>query len=115
MPTVFVIGEDWQFRVSVRAELRERGIEALGMETIDDAARALAVGTMPAAVVLDVTAGNVARPTWENLARRVPVIVVASRSQAVPQTKSAAAVLWRPVQVAEIVAKVEEVLKGLAA
>ena len=115
MPTVFVIGEDWQLRANVRAELRDRGVEALGMESLDEAARALAQGTVPTAVVFDATTGDVSRPTLESLARRVPVIVVASRTQAAPIPESAAAVLWRPVRVAEIVAKVEEVLKGLAA
>ena len=115
MPTVFVIGEDWQLRASVRAELRERGVEALGMESLDDAARALAEGTVPAAVVFDATTDNPSRLILENLAQRVPVIVVASRTRATAVTDSAAVVLWRPVRVEEIVAKVEEALKGLAA
>jgi hypothetical protein len=85
------------------------------MESLEEAGRALAEGTMPAAIVLDVTAGGVTRPTLENLARRVPMILIASRTQEAPTPESAAAVLWRPVRVAEIVAKVEEVLKGLAA
>lgn len=115
MPTVFVIGEDWQLRATVRAELREQGDEALGFQSLDDAARAIAEGTAPAAVVFDATTDDVSRPMLESLARRVPVIVVASRTQAAPLPESMAAVLWRPVRVAEIVAKVEEVLKGLAA
>ena len=41
MPTVFVIAQDWQLRTSVRAELREQGVEALGMERVDDAAQAI--------------------------------------------------------------------------
>lgn len=115
MPTVFVIGEDWQLRATVRAELREQGVEAMGLESLDDAARAIAEGSPPAAVVFDATTGDVSRPMLESLARCVPVIVVASRTQAAPIPESVAAVLWRPVRVAEIVAKVEEVLKGLAA
>jgi DNA-binding response OmpR family regulator len=115
MPTVFVIGEDWQLRATVRAELREQGVEAMGMESLDEAAQAIAQGTAPAAVVFDATTGDVSRPILESLARRVPVIVVASRTQAAPIPESVARVLWRPVRVAEIVAKVEEVLKGLAA
>jgi len=115
MPTVLVIGQDWQFRASVRAELREQGVEALGMESLDEAARALAQGTAPAAVVVDASVGDLSSPTLENLAHHVPVIIVASRTQANPIPASAAAVLWRPVRVSEIVAKVGEVLKGLAA
>ena len=115
MPTVFVIGQDWQLRASVRAELREQGVEALGMESLDEAARAIAQGTLPAAVVLDAGVGDVSAPPLESLGRHVPMIVVASRTGAAPIPESAAAVLWRPVRVSEIVAKVEEVLKGLAA
>jgi len=50
-----------------------------------------------------------------NLARRVPVIVVASRTTQVPEFPSAAAVLHRPVSVGEIVLRVKELLAGEAA
>ena len=41
MPVVFVVARDWTLRMGVRAELRELGIEALGMESAEDAGRAL--------------------------------------------------------------------------
>ena len=44
MPTVFIIGKDWKLRSLVRAELREHGIEALGMETPQEAAQAVEIG-----------------------------------------------------------------------
>ena len=113
MPTVFVIGEDWNLRSLVRAELREHGVEALGLETADDAGRTIAAGTMPSAVVLDLISlrGNVA--ALEPLARRVPMIVVTSPGTSAPPW--AAATLARPVTVGEIVARVETILKGMAA
>jgi DNA-binding response OmpR family regulator len=113
MPTVFVIGEDWTLRSLVRAELREHGVEALGMETVDDAARAIAAGTMPSAIVLDVTSLRGELSQLEPLACRVPVVVVASPAMAAPVW--AAVALCKPVSVGDLVARVEDLLKGLAA
>jgi DNA-binding response OmpR family regulator len=113
MPTVFVIGEDWHLRSLVRAELREHGVEALGLETVDDAARTVAAGTMPSAVVLDLASLRGDSSKLEPLARRVPVIVVTSPGASAPPW--AAATLARPVSVGDVVARVESILKGLAA
>ena len=113
MPTVFVIGEDWTLRSLVRAELREHGIEALGMETLDDAARAIAAGAMPSAVVLDLASLRGEASKLEPLAKRIPVVVVTPSNSAAPAW--AAATLSRPVTVGDVVARVEMILKGLAA
>jgi DNA-binding response OmpR family regulator len=114
MPTVFVIGEDWQLRAHVRAELREAGIEALGMESLDEAGRAIAGGTHPAAMVVDSSAADTSNPVLAQAARQVPVILVASRTGAATPPEGAV-VMWRPVRVAEIVEKVKELLRGQAA
>jgi DNA-binding NtrC family response regulator len=113
MPTVFVIGEDWNLRSLVRAELREHGVDALGMDSADDAGRAIAAGPMPSAMVLDLTSmrGNLA--AFEPLAKRIPVIVV--MSPGAPAPAWAAAVMPRPVTVGDVVSRVEAILKGLAA
>lgn len=113
MPTVFVIGEDWSLRSLVRAELREHGVEALGMEIVDDAARAMAAGTMPSAIVLDATSLRGELSQLEPLARRVPVVVVLSPASPAPAW--AAAALCKPISVGDVVACVENLLKGLAA
>ncbi len=118
MPTVFVISKDWTLRVAVRAELLHAGVEALGMESVDDAARTLAQGKIPSAVVLDAALEDSApssRAALANLAKRVPVVVVASRSEPVSPLDGAAALLYRPVRVGEIVARVKQLLKGQAA
>ena len=112
MPTVFIISPDWTLRATVRAELREAGVEAIGMESADDAAREIAAGQMPSAVVLD---GSVSTPGLESLTRGVPVIVVASRIEPLQPPAGAVAVLYRPVRVGEIVSRVHEVLRGHAA
>jgi hypothetical protein len=122
MPTVFVIGRDWKFRTAVRAELRERGIEALGMESAEDAAQA-AVGTTPDAMVWDTTEDPPrSSPQDEHsaaglalLARHAPLVVIASRMDPGAAPANAAAVLHRPVRVGEVVDRVLGLLAGQAA
>ena len=114
MPTVFVIGEDWHLRANVRAELREQGIEALGMETLDAAEQALAQGSVPDAIVIDINSGPAAGASLAAFARHAPLLVVASRTAAVPAFDSAVAILWRPVSVGEVVEKILQFLKGQA-
>jgi hypothetical protein len=126
MPIVFVIARDWILRRALRAELREIGIEALGMETAEDAGRALASGTMPAAVVLEASDEILGNDAMRTLLRRVPSILIASRTETVslPAPSSDAdgrgneivAVLYRPVRIGEIVERVRDLLaKGHAA
>ena len=109
MPLVFVIATDWKLRAAVRAELRERGIDALGMDTADDAGRALARGEVPTVIVLEASvelAGNLA---MQKLVERAPTVLVASRTETVPLPR-VAAVFYRPVRIGEIIAKVVELL-----
>ena len=107
MPVVFVVSREWDLRGAVRAELREAGIAAMGMETVDDMARTIAGGVAPDLVVLD---GDYlhhppTRQAVQNLASRVPVLVVDSRANPAPPLPGAE-LLSRPVQVKEIVARV---------
>jgi DNA-binding response OmpR family regulator len=115
MPTVFVVSTDWMLRANVRAELRQTGIEALGMESADEVARALAQGKGPSVVVLDSAVKDSPAGALATLARRVPVVLVASHTQPAPLLENAAAVLYRPVRIGEIVARVQELLLGQAA
>ncbi len=123
MPRVFVISEDWSLRALVRAELLHAGVQALGMESVGDLAVALARGDTPSAVVLDAAAIQRAtgptRAALAKLARSVPIVLVASRSEisGQPDTllEGVAAVLVRPVAVGEIVARVLGLLRGQAA
>lgn len=79
MPVVFVIARDSKLRVAVRAELRERGIEALGMESPDEAGRAMAAGEMPSVMVVEGLPEFTADAAMQQLMKRVPAVVVASR------------------------------------
>lgn len=123
MPLVFVIARDWILRTSVRAELRERGVDALGMNTPDDAGRALASRQMPAAVVLEGTAEFTSHPGVRQLIARAPTVLIASRTEKIPlltpeegEKPHVYAVLYRPVLVGEVVSRVMSALrKGQAA
>lgn len=115
MPSVFVVGADWNLRGGVRAELRERGVEALGMECLEDAATTIATGTVPAAIVVDAECLDAGTSALEAIARRLPIVVIASRAVEPPALPAAATVLYRPVSVGEIVNRVIELLQGQAA
>lgn len=111
---VYVIARDWTMRTAVRAELREMGIEALGMDSAEDSGRAMASGTLPNVVVLEATEELLGDLRIQNLVRRFPAVMIASRTVKVslPDT---ADVLYRPVRIAEIVARVTELLARDAA
>jgi FixJ family two-component response regulator len=121
MPLVFVVADDWKLRSAVRAELRERGVDALGMDSAGRAGRAIAQGQMPAAVVLEGTTDLAADPAIEQLMARVPTVLIASRTEKIPLSSSSVrkgpgVVLYRPVLVSEIVSTVLQLLrKGGAA
>ena len=111
MPIVFVVSRDWTLRAAVRAELREAGVEALGLETADDVGKALARGVVPSVVVIDGAEldTQLARDEMENLARYVAVLVVDSRVSPAPEIPGAERLL-RPVSIGDIVAKVRALL-----
>ena len=109
MPTVFVIATDWTLRASVRAELRELDIDALGIDSADDAGRALADNQTPTAIVLEATAELAGNPAIQNLVTRVPTVLIASRTETLP-LPLAALVLYRPVTIREIVDQVRALI-----
>lgn len=113
MPVVFVVAEEWMLRAGIRAELRERGIKALGMDNAVEIGRAIAAGEAPSVIVLDANAKAASDPAVQQLIRRIPAIIIASRIVTPPPPHSAAKVLFRPVQISEIVSAVSDLLKGL--
>ena len=115
MPAVFVIARDWALRTGVRAELRERGIEALGMDAPGDAGRAIASGQLPAVVVLEAIAELAGDAAVRKLVEHVPTILIASRTETIPLFP-VDTVFYRPVSVGEIVARVHQIIaRGHAA
>jgi hypothetical protein len=115
MPVVFIVSGEWDLRGAVRAELREAGIEALGVESVEDMARMISGGIAPALVVLDGAqlGGPETREALQNLSSRLPLLVIDSRLNPAPPLPNAHTIL-RPVQVKEIVARVLEMLSSPA-
>lgn len=107
MPVCFVIAPDWKLRASLRAELRERGIDALGIETADDAGHLIAQGQVPFAAVIEARSELVGDPAIQKLIERVPAILIASRTESVP-LPAVDTVLYRPVRIQEIVVRVDQ-------
>lgn len=106
---VFVIATDWKLRDAMISELRERGIDAVGVGTPEDVDSALATGDTPAAVVLEAIEEFAALPAIQRLVMRVPTILIASRTETV-RLSPLAAVFYRPVSLGDMVAKVGELL-----
>jgi hypothetical protein len=107
VPIVFVISPEWTLRTMVRAELREAGIEALGMEATGDLVEALHRGIAPSVVVIDgiELEKPATREILENMPRNIPILVVDSRVTPAP-VLSSAEVLRRPIRVQDIVSRV---------
>ena len=114
MPVVFIVSGEWDLRGAVRAELREAGVAALGLESVEDMAQMIAGDVAPDLVVLD--GAQLLKPerrvALENLSSRVPVLVLDSRLGPAPALPKAQTIL-RPVQVKEIVARVLAMLSTL--
>lgn len=91
MPFVFVLARDWTLRTAVRAELRERGIDALGMDSADDAGRAIAARQFPSAVVVEGIPEFASNPAIQNLIARVPTVWIASRTEKIPEAPPSSA------------------------
>ena len=111
MAVVFIIGSDWTMRTAVRAELREIGIDALGFDSAADVGGATSAGVFPDVVVLEATPELVGDMRINALVQHVPTVLIASRTVRV-SFPDVAAVLYRPVRVAEIVTRVRELLAG---
>ncbi len=111
MPVVFVIASDWTLRTALRAELRELGIRAMGMESPDDVGQPIAAGENPSAMVLEGTPQLAGDPAIKALVKRVPTVLIASRAERIDDLPPVAAVLYRPVRIAEIVCRVQELLQ----
>jgi hypothetical protein len=111
MPVVIILARDWTLRAGLRAELRERGIDALGVDSAEDAGRILAEGLMPAAIVVEATDEFANSPAIQSLLKHVPAILIASRTETVA-LPPVAAVFYRPISIGEISSRVLELLEA---
>ena len=107
MPVVFVISSDCTLRTMVRAELREAGIMALGMQETGDLEEVLIRGIVPSSIVLDGVEleDPKAQNTLGTLAQNVAVLVVDSAIRPA-RPLAGTEVLHRPVQVRDVVSRV---------
>lgn len=114
MKTILVVGRDWKFRALLRAQLREENFEALGCETLEEAAMHLGPASPPpAALVFDTTGTDAAetRPQLTALAasrRAGPVVVVAAAHEEFPSPPFH--VERRPLRLEALVAAVKSVV-----
>jgi hypothetical protein len=104
MPVVFIVSREWDLRGAVRAELREAGVDALGMESVANMAAMIVGGIAPSLVVLDGSELHDpgAHGALEHLTARIPFLVVDSRLNPAPSLPASKTV-FRPIQVKEIV------------
>ena len=79
------------------------------MDSLDDAERTPTRNQLPAAIVLEATAELLANPAIQNLVSVAPTILIASRTETVA-LPTVATVLYRPVRIGDIIAKVRELL-----
>lgn len=116
MPQICIVGRDWKFRALVRAELREQGYEALGMETLDEVGQSLACGEVsPAALVFDLSESDDPDrdiDTLRLLARALPVLLIASHSNApaLATAPEGITLLFRPLAIADVVNRIHTLL-----
>ncbi len=110
MKKLLVVGADWKFRALLRAELRERGYDARGYESLAEAEAELASGELPAALLLALPAGenDLERERIGRWAPHIPVIVVVSGYEEKLPATPKVHVLRHPVRVEDVVAAVVE-------
>jgi hypothetical protein len=113
MAACFLAMRDDRIRALLRAQLREAGIEALGLESCDDLAEAIGGGAAPSVIVIDGAelSDAAAREALANVARRIPILVIDSPTAPAAQVPGAERI-WRPVGIGDIVARVTALLAG---
>lgn len=109
---VFIIGRDWKFRALLRAELLEKGLEAMGFESLDEAGQLVGSGTLPHLTVFDVTDYDAGRDLDRLLAlgKSGRLLLLVSPGTKLPQELSVAATLSRPVTIGTVVEEITRCL-----
>jgi DNA-binding response OmpR family regulator len=117
-PIVWVVDSEHWPRVYLRAELIERGFEAIGYAHLSEAVALLRLGAgaRPSAIILELRAQYIEPRLLDGLTGSgIPVILLRGTSEADEQIVKAyrfAAVMRRPLTIGSVVDKVEEVVRG---
>ena len=114
---VLLVAPDWRTRALLRAQLLEEGLAVKAFESISDAAAALRKpAEEPGLIVLELSGSESAADNEQLSAwtRRMPVWAIAARSlshEAGLQKYGFQAVLFRPLDVGELVERIKSELK----
>ncbi|MGH9405594.1 MAG: hypothetical protein ACRD3D_07140 [Terriglobia bacterium] len=112
--TVFLVSRDWQSRALLRAQLIEEGLRVKAYLSASEAAESVGSKARGAALVVADVSAPAARDeidTLSALARRVPVWVIASRTsagEAALRAQGFEAIVFRPVTLGELAARVKQ-------
>jgi hypothetical protein len=118
-PTVVLVSRDWQTRALLRAQLIEEGSSVRAYESLRDAAPALKSSLFRPSLLVAELSGDESPPELDQLlalAVRLPVWVLASRSDVAEATlkgRAFEAVLFRPIDLSDLVRRVKRRLKEL--
>ena len=119
MKQVFLVGKDWKARALLRAQLLEEGLEVEAHETAGDALKSLErQAYLPALLIADLSASDNPNAEVNQLASRadhIPIWIIASRTlhvQGALERRGFEAVVFRPVDVGELVSRIKRRLAG---
>jgi CheY-like chemotaxis protein len=119
MAQVLVVGEDWQFRALLRAQLIEEGLEVEAYETVRTALATLEeTNVLPAMLVADLFASDDPATDVEQLATwtsSIPIWIIASRNLIAEKRlkgRGFEVILFRPVDMGEVVEQIKQRLEG---
>jgi len=119
MIQVLVVGEDWQFRALLRAQLIEEGLEVEAYGTVRTALATLEeTELLPAMLVADIFASEDPATDLEQLATwasQIPIWVIASRSLIAEKGlkgRGFEVILFRPVDMGELVEQIKQRLEA---
>jgi hypothetical protein len=119
MAEVVLIGKDWQARALLRAQLLEEGIDAVAFESAGGAIEDFISqsATLPALLIADLASSGDPAGEAELLtawASQIPIWIIASHTLIVDKKlkgRSFEVILFRPIDVGEIVEQVKRRLE----
>ena len=118
MAQVLLAGRDWKTRALLRAQLIEEGLEVRAFESVAEAIEAATEKGAPPLLIADLAESSNPADEVSKLAGwsgRLPILIIASRSVIDARDlegRGFEAVLFRPVDVGELVEQIKRRVKG---